>query len=91
MKKFLIFLSFLSLIQMSTLHAQHQDSKSFANLLAPKGNGKLRASINLGNPILANKDTKTGAPYGVSIDLARALAKELNLELELVVFDSAGK
>ena len=90
MKKFLIFLSFF-LIQMSTSHSQTQDTSTFANLLAPKQSGKLRASINLGNPILANKDSKTGSPIGVSIDLARALAKELKLELELVVFESAGK
>lgn len=53
--------------------------------------GKLRASINLGNPILANVDPKTGEPFGVSIDLARAFAERLGVELELVVFDSAGK
>ncbi|HEX7933131.1 MAG TPA: ABC transporter substrate-binding protein [Paraburkholderia sp.] len=53
--------------------------------------GKLRASINLGNPILANKNPQTGEPFGVSIDLARAFAKRLGAELELVVFDAAGK
>jgi len=53
--------------------------------------GKLRASINLGNPILANTDPVSGKPFGVSIDLAHAYAKKLGLELELVVFDSAGK
>lgn len=53
--------------------------------------GKLRASINLGNPILANADPETGEPFGVSIDLARAFAQQLGVELELVVFDSAGK
>ena len=53
--------------------------------------GKLRASINLGNPILANRDPITGEPVGVSIDLATEFAKSLSLELELVVFDSAGK
>lgn len=53
--------------------------------------GKVRASINLGNPILANKDPVSGEPVGVSIDLARAFAGRLNVELELVVFDSAGK
>ena len=53
--------------------------------------GKLRASINLGNPILANADPETGEPFGVSIDLARAFAERLGVELELVVFDSAGK
>ncbi|SAL27254.1 ABC amino acid transporter, periplasmic ligand binding protein [Caballeronia udeis] len=53
--------------------------------------GKLRASINLGNPILANKDTVTGEPVGVSIDLARELGKRLGLPVDLVVFDTAGK
>jgi polar amino acid transport system substrate-binding protein len=53
--------------------------------------GRLRASINLGNPILANKDPATGQPVGVSIDLANALAQRLGVDLELVVFDTAGK
>lgn len=50
--------------------------------------GKLRASINLGNPILANRDER-GAPVGVSIDLAEAFAARLGVELELVVFEKA--
>ncbi len=53
--------------------------------------GKLRASINLGNPILSSKDAQSGLPKGVSVDLATAFAKLLGVELELVVFDSAGK
>jgi polar amino acid transport system substrate-binding protein len=53
--------------------------------------GTLRASINLGNPILANRDPQTGEPFGVSIDLAHAFAKRLGTPLELVVFDAAGK
>jgi polar amino acid transport system substrate-binding protein len=53
--------------------------------------GTLRASINLGNPILANIDSTTGAPFGVSVDLAREFAKRLELPLELVVTDAAGK
>ena len=53
--------------------------------------GKLRASINLGNPILANKHATTGVPFGVSIDLAHNFAKRLGVDLELVVFDAAGK
>ena len=52
--------------------------------------GKLRASINLGNPILANTDSE-GNPCGVSVDLAHAFAQELGVALELVVFDAAGK
>ncbi|RZI97099.1 MAG: ABC transporter substrate-binding protein [Variovorax sp.] len=50
--------------------------------------GKLRASINLGNPILANRDAR-GAPVGVSIDLAEAFAARLGVGLELVVFEKA--
>ncbi|GAB7536526.1 ABC transporter substrate-binding protein [Burkholderia sp. 3C] len=53
--------------------------------------GTVRASINLGNPILANRDAATGEPVGVSVDLARAFAAELGVPLELVVFDAAGK
>jgi polar amino acid transport system substrate-binding protein len=50
--------------------------------LAPSG--KLRASINLGNPILANADPATGEPCGVSIDLAREFARRLGVGVELV-------
>ncbi|MGJ7569526.1 transporter substrate-binding domain-containing protein [Variovorax sp. RB2P76] len=51
--------------------------------------GTLRASINLGNPILANKDATTGEPVGVSIDLAREFARRLGVDVELVVFEKA--
>ncbi|MGJ7552918.1 transporter substrate-binding domain-containing protein [Variovorax sp. RB3P1] len=51
--------------------------------------GTLRASINLGNPILANKDATTGEPVGVSIDLAREFARRLGVGVELVVFEKA--
>jgi polar amino acid transport system substrate-binding protein len=56
--------------------------------LAPTG--PLRAAINLGNPILAGRNA-AGEPAGVSVDLARELALRLGLQLELVVFDTAGK
>lgn len=57
--------------------------------LAPTG--KLRAVINYGNPILAKKDAATGEPTGVSVDLARELARRLGVEAELVTVTSAGK
>ncbi|RZL89931.1 MAG: transporter substrate-binding domain-containing protein [Variovorax sp.] len=60
---------------------------ALVSALAPTGT--LRASINLGNPILANKDAATGEPVGVSVDLARAFAERLGVPIELVVFDKA--
>ena len=53
--------------------------------------GVLRASINLGNPILAGRDAATGEPAGVSVDLARRLAERLGLAVELKVFDKAAQ
>lgn len=52
--------------------------------------GVLRASINVGNPILARRGAG-GEPEGVSIDLARAFAQRLGVPVQLVVHDSAGK
>jgi polar amino acid transport system substrate-binding protein len=57
--------------------------------LAPTGT--LRAAINVGNPILANKDASTGQVNGVSVDLARNLAQRIDVSVELVVVDAAGK
>lgn len=58
-------------------------------LFAPTG--RLRAAINLGNPILANRDATTGHAVGVSVDLAIELARQLGVALELAVFDGAAK
>lgn len=57
-----------------------------ARLLAPTG--RLRAAINLGNPVLARREAGTLA--GISVDLARRLAERLGLALELVPYDGAG-
>ena len=57
--------------------------------LAPTG--KLRAAINFGNPVLAQKDPASGEPRGVSVDLAREVAKRAGIPLELVPYDAAGK
>src|SRR5437763_8568282 len=51
--------------------------------------GKLRAAINFGNPILANRGAG-GEATGVSVDLAREAARRLELPIELVTFTSAG-
>jgi len=57
--------------------------------LAPTG--QLRATINLGNIVLAQRDAGTGALGGVSADLARELARRLDVGVVLVPFDTAGK
>jgi polar amino acid transport system substrate-binding protein len=51
----------------------------------------LRASINLGNPLLAHADPGGGLPRGVSVDLARELAARLGVGVEFVVFDTANR
>ncbi len=53
--------------------------------------GRLRAGINLGNPILAGKRADTAEVYGVSVDLARGFAQRLGVELELKPVDTAAK
>ena len=58
-------------------------------LLAPTG--RLRASINLGNPILAGTDPATGRARGVSVDLAHALAGRLGVPLDTLEFPAATK
>ena len=57
--------------------------------LAPTGT--LRAGINLGNMVLAQKDEKTGEPKGITVDLAHELGRRLGVPVELVRFDAAGK
>lgn len=53
--------------------------------LAPSG--ILRASINLGNPVLAQGTPE--APAGVTVDLAREVGARLGVPVELLTFDAA--
>ncbi|MFF0477187.1 transporter substrate-binding domain-containing protein [Streptomyces sp. NPDC004284] len=55
--------------------------------LAPTG--VLRASINLGNPVLAQGTPE--APAGITVDLAREIAARLGVGVELLCFDAARK
>jgi len=57
--------------------------------LAPTG--ILRVGINYGNPVLATRDPASGDLRGVAVDLARELGRRVDLPLELVAFESAGK
>ncbi|WP_321904107.1 transporter substrate-binding domain-containing protein [Paraburkholderia tropica] len=58
-----------------------------ARSLAP--DGTLRASINIGNPVLAALDANTHEPVGVSVDLAGELARRLGARVQLVTATSA--
>ncbi len=65
-------------------------SRSLASVrssLAPAG--RLRACINLGNPLLARPSLDGLAPVGISVDLAQALAQQLGLALDVHVVEKA--
>ena len=57
--------------------------------LAPTG--RLRAAINLGNPVLAQPGRDGEPPRGVSAELARELARRLGTAIDYVIFDAAGR
>ncbi|HMA74860.1 MAG TPA: ABC transporter substrate-binding protein [Xanthobacteraceae bacterium] len=57
--------------------------------LAPTG--RLRAAINFGNAVLAQRDPAGGTPRGTSAELARELAGRLGVGIDYVTFDAAGK
>ena len=53
--------------------------------------GVLRAGINLGNPVIAQRDPAGGAPRGVGPDLAREMARRLGVPITYVTYEIAGK
>ncbi|MFF6910657.1 transporter substrate-binding domain-containing protein [Streptomyces sp. NPDC012389] len=66
---------------------QQQIAPALVPAFAP--DGTLRASINLGNPILASRNPAGGEPVGVSVDLAYEFGRRLGVDVELVVFERA--
>lgn len=50
--------------------------------------GYMRVALNHGNRVLVSRD-KNGSAYGISVDLAKALAKNLNVELKFVDYERA--
>jgi polar amino acid transport system substrate-binding protein len=81
-------LAAISIVFAMTLPVAAQVTPELLKDLAPTG--KLRAAINYGNQVLVQKGAN-GEPAGVSPDLARALAKTLNVPVEFVTYTSAGK
>src|SRR4051812_6867052 len=61
--------------------------RSLADDLAPTG--VLRASVNLGNPVLAQGTPD--APRGVTVEIARAVGERLDVPVEFLCFDAARK
>ena len=53
--------------------------------------GTLRAAVNFGNIVIAQKDPAGGDPRGVGPDLARELARRLGVPIQYVLYDTAGK
>jgi polar amino acid transport system substrate-binding protein len=76
-------------ILLATPAAADPTPAEIAKTLAP--GGKLRAAINLGNPVLAQRDAAGGPTRGISVDISRELARRLGLDVDLVVFDAAGR
>lgn len=64
-------------------------SSDIRSQLAPKG--VLRAGINMGNFLLVTGKTESGDPDGVSPDMARELARRLEVDCQLVPFDTPGE
>lgn len=67
-----------------------REEQALALAFAPTG--PLRAVINVGNPVLAKAATGDGTtPTGVSVDLARELARRIGVPVAFVVVATAGQ
>jgi ABC-type amino acid transport substrate-binding protein len=66
-------------------------SPAEAALRALAPHGVMRAAINLGNSVLAQKAHLTGDLAGVSVELAKALGVRLGVAVQLVEYTAAGQ
>lgn len=64
-------------------------AQSGASAVAPTG--QLRVALNVGNPVLAVKDTATGELRGVTVDLGRALAAKLGVAVALIEYPNVAR
>ena len=69
------------------VHAQPASDPHVADLVQ---SGKLRVGLGLGTPALALKDPKTGEVRGPALDLARALATKIGVQVEPVEYPRPG-
>lgn len=67
--------------------ARAQDTVAIGRAIAPTG--AIRAVINVGNPLIANRHPGQPAAFGMGVDLARELGRRLALEVEWVSVPSA--
>ena len=58
-------------------------------LLAPKGH--LRVGINMSNFLLVVGKDETGNPIGISPDIAKLIAKKIDVECKFVLFERPGE
>jgi polar amino acid transport system substrate-binding protein len=63
--------------------------KAVKDALAPKG--VLRAGINLSNFLLVSSKLLDGSPEGISTDLAKRIAEEIDVPCKFVSFDRPGE
>ena len=63
------------------------DDLNFRKIFAPTG--ELRAVINLGNAVLAKAGAKNKGPTGVTVDLAKKFALQLDVPLKLISVQKA--
>lgn len=87
-RRTILALAGLAPLASATARAQ-SPAAGMAATLAPSGT--LRAAINFGNTVLAQPDPATGAPRGVSAELATELGRRLGVPVQFTTFDSAGK
>ena len=84
----LVFAAAMLLAATLSVSAQGAVSPDVLKDLAPTG--RLRAAINFGNGVLAQKGP-ANEPKGITPDLATALGKRLGVPVEFVTYEAAGK
>jgi polar amino acid transport system substrate-binding protein len=73
-------------------HGASQISAAPAEIVAALApNGKIRAAINLGNAVLAQRDPKSGIVTGVIVDMSNELARRLGTPVDFIYYDTGGK